>query len=129
MHHPSLPLGSYRGGNSPLLLLPVSQPDDGGGWLGAACPAGEVVGRPCPQQDLGGSINHGVFRGDWEERAGSMWVPLNSPPGASTRPTPAAYVQPQAQQEDEAGGSMLPRAWIPLPDSCVGPAAPQPQAR
>lgn len=56
--------GRYRGGDGSVLLEPVPVPDDGGGRLGAARPARQVVGRPRAQQDLGGSVDGGVLGGD-----------------------------------------------------------------
>lgn len=56
--------GRYRGGDGSVLLEPVPVPDDGGGGLGAARSARQVVGCPRAQQDLGGSVDGGVLGGD-----------------------------------------------------------------
>lgn len=55
---------SYRAGDGSILLEPIPVPDDGGRWLGVACPAGQIVRCPRTQQDLGGSIDAGVLGGD-----------------------------------------------------------------
>lgn len=56
---------SHRGLVGPLYSDSVLGPLDVGRRLGPAGHTGQVVRSPSHQQELRGSINHRVLRGDW----------------------------------------------------------------
>lgn len=59
--------GSYRGSHSPLLLCPITEPNDAGSRLGIKGSACEVVGGACLQQNHRAAINPCVLWRNWRE--------------------------------------------------------------